>query len=267
MSGRVSDKVAVITGGAGAIGSAAAVLLAREGAKVVIADIDAPGCERVTSQIQSSGGEATAAIIDLRNEDEIRGAIDVACERYGGLDILFNNAASLPPANTSVTEVDLATWEVEMRINVTAPMLASKFAIPRMIERGGGSIIHTASGAALRGEETRTGYAASKAALLGLSRAIAVQYGKVGIRSNVIAPGYTQTPLIMQLSTEELASILEHHMTPRLGLPEDQASAVLFLASDEASFVTGHVLCVDGGLTTQLSVVPDRRRSAVRGAK
>jgi NAD(P)-dependent dehydrogenase (short-subunit alcohol dehydrogenase family) len=262
----MKGKIAIVTGGARGIGAATARLLAREGASVVVTSRNAAGARALVDDIVKAGGEATAIVADVASSDDVRRTIDTAVERFGGLHVLVNNAATIPPSRERVVDLDLNQWERELRVNLTGSLLGSKYAIPHMIGQGGGSIIHISSTAGLLGDDLRTAYGTSKAGLLGLSRSIAVQYGKQGIRSNVIAPGFSMTQQMLDRWSEAMLAVaLEHTMTPRLGTPEDQAAAVLFLASDESAFITGQVLAVDGGLTTHLAVAPGIQRIATNG--
>ena len=261
MPRRVEDKVVIVTGGAGGIGSATARLLAQEGARVVIVDVNGTGAREVADAINQAGGEAMPVTADVSSVEDVKRAVGTAVGTFGALHALVNNAATIPPSQDRVADLELDTWERELAVNLTGPLLGSKYAIPHMIGAGGGAIVHIASAAGLRGEDRRTVYGATKSGLLGLSRSIAVQYGKQGIRSNVVAPGFSLTQQMIERWSKEMLSVaLEHTMTPRLGTPEDQAAAVLYLVSDESAFVTGQVLAVDGGLTSHLAVGPGVRR-------
>lgn len=259
--GRLEGKVAIVTGGGSGIGAAGARRLAAEGAAVVVADLNGPGAEQVASEIRAGKGTASAYAIDLHDTPRIADLVDATIKLFGGLDILFNNAVAVPAGDRSVGEMDLSAWETALRVNLTAPMYASKLAIPNMRQRGGGSIVHMGSVAGMLAEDTRSAYGATKSGLFALSRSIAVQYGKDGIRSNVIAPGLILTPAAQStFEPETLNMILEHHMTPRLGASEDVAGALAFLCSEDAAFITGHVLNVDGGFSVATSLTASLRR-------
>jgi NAD(P)-dependent dehydrogenase (short-subunit alcohol dehydrogenase family) len=243
---RVEGKVAIVTGGASGIGAATVRLLAAEGARVVIADIDEAGAERVAAE---AGGEVAVRRTDVGEPEQVRALADSVAADHGRIDVLVNVAALLPPPAEQVVDIDLAAWERELRVSLTGCMLTSKFVIPHMLAGGGGSIVHFASAAAVRAMEGYTGYGVVKAGVLALSRAIAAQYGKQGIRSNTIAPG---TIMSRPRPPEAIERALYYGMTPELGTADDVAAAVLFLASDESRFITAQMLAVDGGFTMRL---------------
>ena len=262
-AGRVEGLVAVITGAGSGIGAATAGLLASEGASVVVADIEAENGERVVESICSNGGRAIAVATDMGVPEQIERLIGRAVDEYGRLDILHNNAAAmnLARADPQVTEIDLADWNQALAVNLTGPMLASKYAIPHMVKVGGGSIVHTASVEAIRSTDAHSGYSSTKAGLLGLSRSIAVQYGKAGIRSNAVLPGPTISEETEIRLGPELHNVFKDHvMSPTTSRPKDQASVVLFLASPESWFVNGETITVDGALTRYLPFVPRLRQ-------
>lgn len=255
-------KVAIVTGGAAGIGAATCRRLAATGCLVIIADIDAAAARTLAAELEARGAAALAYTIDLGVRDEIGAMIANIVERFDGVDILVNNAAALDATrhDHAVAEIDPAIWDRQIAVNLTAPMLLSRAVIPLMIARGGGAIVHLASAAATRAEDNRTGYGTTKSALLALSRSIAVQYGKSGVRSNVVAPGLVLTPAAhATIPADVMDLFLDHHMTRRLGQPDDIAAAIAFLVSDDAAFITGAVLPVDGGFTSYLGAVPALR--------
>jgi NAD(P)-dependent dehydrogenase (short-subunit alcohol dehydrogenase family) len=258
----VEGKIALISGAGkvGAIGATTAALLASEGATVAVADIDGPGAREVAEQIVAAGGNAIALEIDLADPVAVERMVAETVAAFGGLDVLHNNAAAvgLIDRDGVIGELDLDAFQNGFDVNVRGTALATKYAIPHMLARGGGSIINTSSAVGKLPEGTRTIYAATKAAIESLTRSTAIQYGKVGIRANAIAPGVTLSSSIkLHMSAEFIQGFERHHLTPHLGRPEDIAAAALFLASDESAFVTGHVLAVDGGMTVHHPMLAD----------
>jgi NAD(P)-dependent dehydrogenase (short-subunit alcohol dehydrogenase family) len=258
VNGRVAGKVSIVTGGASGLGAATARRLAAEGARVVIADINADGSETVAAEARAAGGDAAARPTDVGDAEQVQALVESVADDYGRIDVLVNVAALLPPPAEKVADIDLAGWEHELRVSLTGSMLTSKFVIPHMLAGGGGSIVHFASAAAVRAMTSFTGYGVVKAGVVALSRAIAAQYGKQGIRSNTIAPG---TIMSRPRPQEFIERALYYGMTPELGTPEDIAAAVLFFASDESKFVTAQLLSVDGGVTMRL---PEMGRPSYR---
>ncbi len=249
---RLEGKVAIITGGGSGIGRAAAQLFAREGAKVVVADYNAEAGENTVQAIQDSGGEAIFVKVDVSDAEQVRNMVQTALEAYGGIDILFNNAGIL--LFGTILDTDQKDWTRLISINLNGVFLCSKAVIPHMIERGGGSIINTSSSTGAHDVAANiAAYVTSKGGVTLLTKAMAVDHAKDHIRVNAIAPGPTDTPMLREnMSPEELADFAATFPMKRLGRPEELAYAALFLASDEASFVTGAVLAVDGGQTAQV---------------
>jgi NAD(P)-dependent dehydrogenase (short-subunit alcohol dehydrogenase family) len=262
--GRLEGKIAIITGAASGIGAVTAERVAAEGARTVVADLNADGAKEVADRITASGGTAFAAAVDLGDVDSVRELIALTVGTYGGLDVLHNNAAATHLAarqDLPVMEADPDVWDETMRINLRGSMVAIQAALPHMIARGGGSIINTSSGSGLAGDLRNPAYGSSKAALINLTQYVATQHGKQGVRCNAIAPGFIVNPARTGPAYDEIrATMLRHHLTPRLGLPEDVAATVVFLASDEAAFITGQTLCVDGGLLIHAPYVADLRQ-------
>jgi NAD(P)-dependent dehydrogenase (short-subunit alcohol dehydrogenase family) len=249
----LADRVAIVTGAASGIGRATALALADAGAAVLAADLDGEGAGKVVETIRSAGGRAEAQAADVAHEDSAVEMVAAAVRHFGGLDILHNNAAAsggdVVGRDGEIVDLDVEIWDRTMQVNLRGPMLGCKHAIPRMIERGGGSIIQTSSASGLRGDLVRAAYGASKAGLDSLTRYVATQYGKRGIRCNAIAPGVIATPSLEEnVPREQIEAYLRSTSTPRLGRPEDIAAAVVFLASDSAAYITGQVFSVDGGM-------------------
>ena len=248
---RLEGKVALITGGARGQGAAEARLFAREGAKVVIADVLDPDGISVAAEINELGGDATYVHLDVSSEADWQDAIAAAVSAYGKLDVLVNNAAIW--RGGYVLETDGEQWDAVLDINAKGVFLGTKLAIPEMRRAGGGSIVNISSTAGLVGSRTSTAYSASKGAVRLFTKSTAVQYGAEGIRANSIHPGPIDTAMGDQVwpdagSREET---IERTVLKRIGKPEDIANGALFLASDESSFMTGAELVIDGGLTAQ----------------
>ncbi|WP_058005909.1 SDR family oxidoreductase [Siminovitchia farraginis] len=247
--GRVEGKIALITGGASGIGLSAATLLAKEGAKVVIGDFNVEGATEAAERIIHSGGEAIGIFLDASKEDSIKKAVDITVEKYGKIDVLYNNVGLTNlQKDVDVVNMDLEEWDRLMNVNTKSVLLGSRYAIPHMIKAGGGSIINTASMAAFAGDATRSAYGASKAAVVNLTRYIAAQYGKNNIRCNSVAPGLILTPAAKNNMPEPVLSIFEkYNALPYHGEADDIGYTVLFLASDESKFITGQTIQVEGG--------------------
>ena len=258
--GKLAGRVAIVTGAGSGIGRATAHRLAAEGARVLVADLDRARADAVVAEIDAAGGEASAQTTDVAEEASVAAMVAAAVEKFGRLDILHNNAAASDPAimgrDGEITALDTEVWDTTLAVNLRGPMLGCKHAIPLMLERpgdagtpAGGVIINTTSASGLTGDLTRAAYGVSKAGLVALTQYVATQYGKRGIRCNAIAPGVISTPALeANVPREALDIYLRSHLTPRLGAPEDIAAAVAYLASDDAAYVTGQVLSVDGGL-------------------
>jgi len=248
---RLENKVALISGCARGMGAVEAKLFAKEGAKVVIGDVLEDEGRKVEAEINETGGECLFVPLDVTNEDAWQRAVSEAVSRFGKLDILVNNAGIYRAHD--VLETTSAEWDQVMGINAKGVFLGTKFAIPEMRKAGGGSIVNISSVAGLVGSKETTAYTASKGAVRLLTKSTAIQYASKGIRANSIHPGTIETPMTEGLLANQARREDRMNRTPigRLGRPEDVAYGALYLASDEASFVTGSELVIDGGRTAQ----------------
>ena len=245
--GRLDNKVAIITGAASGIGRATAVRFAAEGAKVVVADL---ADESGTALAGELGG--LYVHVDVADEGSVKAMFDATVDAYGGLDVLFNNAGISPNDDDSILTTGLEAWQRVQDVNLKSVYLCCKYGIPLMQRRGGGSIINVASFVAIMGSATsQISYTASKGGVLSMSRELGVQFARENIRVNALCPGPVNTPLLQELfakDPERAARRLVHVPMGRFAQPEEMASAVLFLASDDSSFMTASTFLVDGGL-------------------
>lgn len=250
MTGRLDGKVALITGASNGLGRVAAELFAGHGAKVVIGDV-ADGTDAVTA-IKEAGGEAAYVPLDVSDDDSVANAVAFAVERFGLLNVLYNNAGISPADDDGPTNTSDATWETVLDVNVTGVARCCRHGIPAMLATGGGSIINVASFVAHLGAATpQIAYTASKGAVLSMTREIAVIYARQGIRANALCPGPVLTPLLAKFLSDEAKRQrrLVHVPMGRFGEAIEIANGALFLASDESSFMTGQSLLIDGGIT------------------
>jgi len=248
MAGRLDGKVAVVTGGCSGIGLATVRRFAEEGSKVVIGDVDEANGPRVAEE---AGG--TFVSVDVTSKEQVDNLFKVAKDTYGSVDVAFNNAGISPPEDDSILDTDLDAWRRVQEVNLTSVYLCCKAALPYMLEQKKGSIINTASFVAVMGAATsQISYSASKGGVLSMSRELGVQFARDGIRVNALCPGPVNTPLLQELFSkdeERAARRLVHVPMGRFGEPEEMANAVLFLASDESSFITASTFLVDGGIS------------------
>jgi NAD(P)-dependent dehydrogenase (short-subunit alcohol dehydrogenase family) len=247
--GRLDGKVAVITGAAGGIGREAAILFSAEGASVCVADVDAAKGEETAAACR----EAFFQEVDVTSPESVEAMYRATGERYGGIDVLYNNAGIMPADDASVLETDVEAWDRVQNVNTKGVFLCCKLGIPHLLERGGGSVINVASFVALAGAATsQISYTASKGAVLSMSRELAVEFARRGVRVNALCPGPVETPMLMRLFEETPGAYerrLVHIPMGRLAQAKEIAYGALFLASDESSYVNGSTFLVDGGLT------------------
>src|SRR5256885_13007575 len=248
--GRLEDKVCVITGAGGGMGREAAVLFSAEGARVCAADVNLAAAEET---VALCSGDAFAFEVDVADETEVGAMMRAAAERFGGIDVLYNNAGISPDDDASVLETSVEAWQRVQDVNTKGVFLCCKHGIPYLRERGGGSVINVASFAAIIGAATsQISYTASKGAVLSMSRELAVQFARQGIRVNALCPGTVDTPLLQRIWGDDPAAAqrrLVHIPVGRLAQPREIVNAALFLASDESSYVNGATFVVDGGVT------------------
>jgi len=258
MGGRLDGKVALVTGAASGLGLASASLFGAEGAKVVFADLDGPGATHAAAELRSAGGDAIDIELDVTDLASIEHAVAVTLERFGALDVLFANAGV--PGEGDAATLAPESWDRVIAVNLTGVWLTMRAVLPHMIERGRGSILATASVAGLTGVPNTPSYSAAKGGVIALTRQVAVDHSRHGIRVNAICPGPVLTPLFEAAFRERApddpgAALRARAATVplgRLGTPQDVANLALFLASDEAEWITGAVYPVDGGMTAAL---------------
>jgi NAD(P)-dependent dehydrogenase (short-subunit alcohol dehydrogenase family) len=250
---RLQGKVAFITGAGKGQGQAAAKLFAQHGARVVVADVDQAAAQSTVAEIEAAGGQALAALGDVGVEADVRRMVEQAVARFGALHVLYNNAGVLwKDRDRSVVDTEEQWWDRVMAINLKGVFFTCKYGIPHLIEAGGGAIVVVGSVSALRGFTLpQDAYTASKGALISLTKSLAVQYARQNIRANIIHPGIVETPMQAPYLADPAKRAAFEAATPlgRLARPEEIAQVALFLASDEASYVTGAEIVVDGGYT------------------
>jgi NAD(P)-dependent dehydrogenase (short-subunit alcohol dehydrogenase family) len=247
--GRLEGKVVVITGAGGGMGREAALLFSDEGARVCVADVDRAAAELTATEAR----EAFAVEVDVAEPESVRAMYEAAAARYGGIDVLYNNAGISPPDDSSILDTEPEAWQRVQDVNTKGVYLCCKHGMPYLLERGGGSVINVASFVALMGAATsQISYTASKGAVLSLSRELAVQFARHGVRVNALCPGPVETPLLLRIFGDDPAAFERrriHLPMGRLAKPREIVNAALFLASDESSYVNGATFVVDGGLT------------------
>ncbi|GAB4467181.1 MAG: 3-oxoacyl-ACP reductase [Elainellaceae cyanobacterium] len=249
---RLSNKVALITGSGSGIGRESAILFAKEGAQVVVCDVNLATAKETVSLVEALGGQAIAVQADVSKAADAKAMIDAAEAAYGKLNVLFNNAGIFHAADGSVLETEEDIWDLTIDINLKGVFLGCKYGIPALLRAGGGSIINTASFVALIGAATaQIAYTASKGGVLSMTREISVEFARQNIRANALCPGPVETPLLQELLADPARRQrrLVHIPPGRFAKAEEMAQAALFLASDESSFVNGATFTVDGGIT------------------
>ncbi len=263
VSDRLAGRVAIVTGGAGGIGSQVCRTLAAQGAAVAVADkrVDLAGA--VADEITAAGGQAAAVEVELAEEDSVAALVAATVERFGGVDILDNNAAltdaDVLARDQAVDAMDLEVWDAMMAVNLRSQMLTCKHAIPVMVSRGGGSVINMSSGAASSGDLSRTAYSVSKSAISTFTKYVATQFGRQGVRVNAILPGLVLTdPVRAQIPPDLLRGYARGLLTPFVGQPQDVADLVAFLASSESRYLTGQSINLDGGGSAHSARLPDQ---------
>jgi len=248
--GRLDGKVCVITGAGGGMGRDASLLFTEEGAQVCVADVNLAAAEET---VALCGGDAFAQQVDVADEASVVAMMDAAVERFGGIDVLYNNAGISPDDDASILDTGVDAWDRVQNVNTKGVFLCCKHGIPHLQARGGGSVINVASFVAIVGAATsQISYSASKGAVLSMSRELAVQFARENIRVNALCPGPVETPLLLNIFGDDPAALERrriHWPTGRLAKPREIVNGALFLASDESSYVTGATFLVDGGLT------------------
>jgi len=253
MAGRVEGKVALVTGGASGIGRATALTFAREGAKLVVADMNADGGHQTVHMITENGGEATFVQVDVTSASAVEAMISKTVETYGRLDCAHNNAGIAGGLRARTADYPEDRWHQVIAVNLTGVWLCMKYEIPQMLHQGGGTIVNTASAAGLVGTRGTSAYVASKHGVVGLTKTAALEYAQQVIRVNCVCPGAIQTPMTDRAWSDPArrARVIASEPVGRIGNPEEIAEAVVWLCSDAASFVTGHAMSVDGGFVAQ----------------
>ena len=255
MGDRLHGKVALITGVASGMGRQAALTFAREGARVIGCDVAEAGGRATTEMVQGAGGDMIFVRADVSSETDVAATVSEGVKRYGRLDILYNNAGIGPSEDGLATELRLDVFERVMRINITGTFLCSKHAIPHLVRAGGGSVINVSSIAAFIGGEAMpaTAYGTSKAAVIGLTKRLAIQFARQKVRVNAVCPGPIDTPILAPYFADPELKQRFHQRAPigRIGVPDDVVNLCLYLASDESTWVTGSVIVIDGGVTSK----------------
>ncbi|MFI6928122.1 SDR family NAD(P)-dependent oxidoreductase [Nonomuraea spiralis] len=258
---RLKDRAALITGAGSGIGRAAAQLMSAQGALVAVADRDQHAAEETGRLIESAGGRALAMTVDVTDEGSVADMVSATVHEFGRLDVLCNHVGGTNPRlDLDLMRLDMAEFDRAVDLNVRSTLLGTRHALPHMIQGGGGSVINTASVAGLVGDVLQISYGAVKAAVINLTKSIAVQYGPDRVRCNAVAPGAVVTPALLDNLPQEVVEGLKRtNALPYLGSPEDIGHTMVFLASDESRYITGQLFVVDGGMTIQSPAAPGRQ--------
>ncbi|TCS93910.1 3-oxoacyl-ACP reductase FabG [Hazenella coriacea] len=243
---KLKDRVAIITGAANGIGRETAVLFAREGAKLLIADYDAESAQKVCEELQSEGVEVDFYQVDVSNKESVQGMAEAALAKWGRIDILINNAGIT--ADGMLHKLSEENWQRVINVNLTGVFYCTQAVVPAMKEQGWGRIITASSVSGVYGNIGQTNYAATKSGVIGMTKTWAKELGRHGIRANAIAPGFVETRMVEKVPDKVIDQLKKQIPVGRLGKPSDIANAYLFLASDEADYINGTVLHVDGGI-------------------
>jgi len=250
---QLRDKRALVTGAGGALGRASSLRFAREGARVAVLDVSAVAADETVALVRAQGGEAVAVIADVREEKQVAAAVETTVHAFGGLDVLLNNAGVMPHQDISFLDADLHLWRTIGDINLHGTMLCSKHAVPHIVAAGGGAVVNMSSFLSVLGcSVPQDAYTASKGAVAALTRSMAVQLGRRGVRVNALAPGPVLTAHVEALFPDPQArqERLDRVPLARFGRPEDAAALACFLASDDASWITGQTVVLDGGISS-----------------
>lgn len=258
---KLEGKVAIITGGAGGTGRAAAKLFAAEGAKVAALDVNTEWLKTLEEEVKAAGGEITVLTSDLSSREAILDAVDAVVKKYGTVDVLFNNVGGTIPADNGFMDITPEIWDFAVKLNASGPMYITQACLPYMLEKGSGSIIFTSSGGSRAGDFYTSAYAIAKGAVNTMYMYVATQFGRKGIRCNLIQPGLSVNEKVAAMSPEMLEGFTIHNVLPKPVYAADVAKAALFFACDDSAEISGACLNVDAGMTAHLPTYADTIRS------